>query len=76
VAIGRRDEDFALRQRLAVHGWAARQWSGPAEDMGERAWARRRDVQDDANRRRRIPREVGQDALQRFHPAGRRTDHD
>jgi hypothetical protein len=76
VMVGRCDEDVAGAQLLPVLRRAARQIARPAEDPGERARARRRDVQHHADRGREVAGEPRGDRLERLDAARRRADHD
>src|SRR5580704_10376061 len=76
VTVGRRDEDLAGPQLLAVGGRVTRQRTGARKDARERARAARGDVHNDADRGGEIGRETGDDSAERLHTARRSADHD
>lgn len=76
MVIGRRHDDLAGAQRLAVGGSATRKPPGPLEDASERARASGRDVQHDADGRREIGGQPRDNPSERLDATGECADND
>src|SRR5215207_3913745 len=76
MAVGRGDIDASRFQHLAVLGVGGRQRTGPAQNLGEPADGVWRNVDDDQERRREIPRKARDQGGESLDAAGGGADHD
>ena len=76
MAVGWGDIDAAWFNHLAVLGVGGRQRTRPAQNLGEPADAVWRNVDDDQERRRIIPRKTRDQGGERLDATGGSADHD
>jgi uncharacterized protein YbcI len=75
VMVGGRDEDLPESEVVAVGGLTALQRTGLRQDVSERARARRRNTQDDADGRSQVGGQAGDHDPQRVDTPGGGADH-